>query len=116
VAIPTLAAGLASLAGAIVFGILPLAADPAYHAGQPAQAVKLDPLQARYHRALGDQLIAAGSIRAGVVELRRAGDLGDEDAQTWVTLGNAERRLDNPQAAQLAYARARAIDPAIIIP
>ena len=113
--IPTLAAGLAAVAAAAYFGILPLVADLAYHAGQPAQAVRLYPFQARYHRALGEALVAAGRLSAGAVELRRAGDLGDDEAATWVELGNAERALGKPQAAQNAYARARAIDPAVII-
>jgi O-Antigen ligase len=114
--IPILAAGLATLAGAVYFGILPLVADVAYHAGQPAQAVKLDPFQARYHRALGEEQIGAGLVPAGAAELRRAGDLGDDDAATWVELGDAERALGNQQAARDAYARARAMDPAITTP
>ena len=115
-AIAILAAGLAALAGAVYFGILPLVADVAYHAGQPAQAVRLDPLQARYHRALGEELIAAGRVAEGALELRRAGDLGDDDAATWVELGDAQSTLGNQQAARFAYARARAMDPAIATP
>jgi O-Antigen ligase len=110
------AAALATLVGAVYFGILPVIADIAYHAGQPAQAVHLDPLQARYHRALGEQLVAGGRLSAGIAELRRAGDLGDDDAATWVELGDAERSLGNAQAARAAYSRARAIDPAIATP
>jgi O-antigen ligase len=111
-----LAAGIATLAGAVYFGILPLVADVAYHASQPGQAVALDPLQARYHRALGEELVAAGRVAAGAAELRRAGDLGDDDAATWVELGNAQSTLGNQQAARDAYARARAMDPAIATP
>jgi hypothetical protein len=114
--IATLAAGVVGLGAAVYFGIVPLAADIAYHAGQPAQAVGLDPLQARYHRAFGEQLVAAGRVRDGAAELRRAGDLGDDDATTWVELGNAESALGNEPAARAAYARARAIDPAISTP
>jgi len=113
---PMLAAGLATLAGAIYFGILPVVADIAYHAGRPAQAVQLDPLQARYHRALGEQLIAAGRLPAGIAELHRAGDLGDDDGATWVELGDAERLLGDEAAARAAYARAKAINPAITTP
>jgi O-Antigen ligase len=113
--LPIFAAGLAALAAAAYFGILPLVADLAYSAGRPAQAVSLDPLQARYHRALGEKLVAAGQVRAGAAELSRAGDLGDDEASTWVELGDAERALGNQQAARDSYARARAIDPAIII-
>jgi len=113
---PLLAAGLATLAGAIYFGILPVVADIAYHAGRPEQAVQLDPLQARYHRALGEQLVAAGRLPAGIAELHRAGDLGDDDGATWVELGDAERLLGDAQAARAAYSRARAIDPAIATP
>ncbi len=111
-----LAAGLPAVAGAVYFGILPLAADIAYHADQPQQSVRLDPLQARYHRALGEQLVASGRVAAGAVELRLAGDLGDADATTWVELGDAERTLGDPAAARAAYSRAKAIDPAITTP
>lgn len=113
--LPIFAAGLAALAAAVYFGILPFVADLAYSAGRPAQAVSLDPLQARYHRALGEKLVAARQVRAGAAELRRAGDLGDDEASTWVELGDAERALGNQQAARDSYARARAIDPAIIV-
>ena len=111
-----LAAGLATLAGAIYFGILPVVADIAYHAGRPAQAVQLDPLQARYHRALGEQLVAAGRFPAGIAELHRAGDLGDDDGATWVELGDAERLLGDEAAARAAYSRAKVINPAITTP
>ena len=113
---PMLAAGLATLAGAIYFGILPVVADIAYHAGRPEQAVQLDPLQARYHRALGEQLVAAGRFPAGIAELHRAGDLGDDDGATWVELGDAERVLGDEAAARAAYSRAKAINPAITTP
>ena len=114
--IGTMAAGAVVVVGAVYFGILPLAADIAYHAGQLEQSVRLDPLQARYHQALGEQLVAAGRVAAGAAELRRAGDLGDSDATTWVELGDAERTLGDLAAARADYARAKAIDPAITTP
>jgi len=114
--LPVLAVATAALAASVYFGILPMLADIAYHAGRPAQAVTLYPLQARYHRALGEQLVAAGRLADGAAELRRAGDLGDDSAATWVELGDAERALGNRKEAGAAYARARAIDPAISTP
>jgi O-antigen ligase len=111
-----LAASLAALAGGGYFGLLPVVADVAYHAGQPAHAAQLDPLQARYHRALGEQLVAAGHLSAGIAELRRAGDLGDDDAATWVKLGDAARELGDHAAARAAYSRAKTIDSAILVP
>jgi hypothetical protein len=106
-------AGLATLAAAFVFGVLPVAADIASRGGQLSEAVALDPLQARYHSALGGRLVATGQVAGGAAELRRAGDLGDDSASTWVELGNAERVLGDAAAASAAYARARAIDPSI---
>jgi len=103
------ASGVA-LAVAMVFGVLPLAADMAYYADLPAQAVFLDPLQARYHRALGERLVGQGKVAAGAAELGTAGRLGDDDAATWVELGDAEQKLGNAPAARAAYAQARLID------
>ena len=108
--------GIAGSAAAVAFGVLPIVADVAYHAGEPAAAVRLDPLQARYHRALGERLVATGQIMAGAAELRRAGELGEDTARTWVQLGDAERVLGHQAAARAAYARARAIDPSISTP
>ncbi len=105
-----LVASGAALAVALGFGVLPLAADTAYYAGLPAQAVFLDPPQARYHRALGEQLVGQGKVAAGAAELRTAGELGDDDAATWVEMGDAEQKLGHPAAARADYAQARAID------
>ena len=105
-----------TVAVAAYFGILPVIADIAFHASRPALAVQLDQLQARYHQALGERLVAGGRLSAGIGELRRAGDLGDDDAAMWVELGDAEHLLGDEAAAQAAYSKARAIDPAILRP
>ena len=111
-----LAASGAALTVATGFGILPLAADLAYYAGLPAQAVRLAPAQARYHRVYGEQLVAKGQIAAGAAELRTAGILGDDDAATWVELGDADRKLGHQAAARNDYARARELDSSIRTP
>jgi hypothetical protein len=108
-------AGLAVIA-AIFLGALPVLADAAYYRGDARQAVTLDPLQGRYHRTLGEQLVGRGQLAAGAAELRRAGDLGEQDAQVWVELGDAESQLGHAAAARAAYARARAMDPTVITP
>lgn len=105
-----LVTGGLALVIAVGFGVLPLAADLAYYAGLPGQAVFLDPPQARYHRVYGEQLVGNGQIAAGAAELRTAGALGDDDAATWVELGDAERKLGHAAAARTDYARAREID------
>jgi tetratricopeptide (TPR) repeat protein len=88
-----LAAGLA-LVG-LVLAVPPVLADMALYAGKPAQAAALDPLQARYHAALGT-----------LPELRRAVALGDPDPSAYVALGDAEERAGNVAAAQAAYRQA----------
>jgi hypothetical protein len=107
---------LLSIGVAVAFGVLPVLADVGFYRGDLRTAVALDPLQARYHHALGEQLVAQGDLPGGAAELRRAGDLGDQDANVWVELGQAETRLGHNQAARDAYARAREIDPAVRIP
>jgi hypothetical protein len=109
------AAGVA-LAVAVVFGVLPVLADAAYYRGDDRMAATLDPLQARYHRVLGEQLVAQGRLADAAIELRRAGDLGEDDAQVWVELGEAETRLGHRAQATAAYARARQLDPTITTP
>ena len=101
---------------AVAFGVLPLVADLFYYRGQVSVSVLLDPIQARYHRALGEQLIGSGDVRGGAAELRRAGELGESDAGAWVELGDAEQGLGDLAAARAAYARARELDPAISVP
>ena len=91
----------------IGFGVLPVAADFYYYQGRADVAVRLDLLQSRYHRALGEQLVAEGDIAAGAVELRQAADLGEPDPLMWRELGDAETQLGHPGAARAAYARAR---------
>jgi hypothetical protein len=66
-----------ALAGAAAFGVLPVFADVAYYRGDPRLAVSLDPIQARYHTALADQLQANGDSAGAATERRRAGQLGE---------------------------------------
>jgi hypothetical protein len=60
----------------VAFGILPVVADNAYYRGDARLAVTLDPLQARYHSALADQLEAGGDAGGAAAERRRATGLG----------------------------------------
>jgi O-antigen ligase len=110
--------GAAALLNAvIVFGVLPVAADLAYYHGLPAGAAALDPLQARYHRARGDQLTAAGDYPAALKEMRRAADLGEYDPSFYVALGDTEAKLGNADRARAAYRRAYELDrfdPAVL--
>jgi Flp pilus assembly protein TadD len=98
------------LTAVIVFGVLPVAADLAYYHGLPAAATALDPLQARYHRALGDQLAAAGNYPAALKEMRRAAELGEYDPSFYVALGDTEAKLGNAERARAAYRRAYELD------
>lgn len=98
------AAGLAVVV-ALALTVPPLFADVAYRSGRAAQAVALDPLQARYHQALGEQLGPNG--RGGLAELRRARDLGDYDYSFLIELGDAERTAGHPAEARRAYRAAR---------
>jgi O-antigen ligase len=103
-----LGAALAAWAAAtVLLAAAPLAADLAWYAGSPAWAARIDPLQPRYHRALGEKLGGA----AGLAELRLAARLGESDPAFWLELGDAERRAGNPRAAGAAYGQGRRIAP-----
>lgn len=110
-------AGLRSLAAialavlAAVLGVLPVIADARYVRGRADLAVQLDPLQAQYHWALGEGLIAGGDLRRGVAELRTAADLGETEPGLYVELGDREAQIGDRTAARAAYQRALAIDP-----
>jgi Flp pilus assembly protein TadD len=73
--------------------------------------VRIDPLQARYHWALGQGLVANGSAAQGVVEMRLAADLGESEPGLYIDLGDAEARLGRLAAARVDYQRALQIDP-----
>ena len=70
--------GALATVAAIAFGVLPVLADSAYFRGDLRLAVRLDPIQARYHSALADQLEAEGDSEGAGVERRRASELGSQ--------------------------------------
>ena len=85
---------------AVVFAAFPLLADVWYLRGRSDLAVRIDPLQAQYHWAIGT-----------LPELRRAADLGETTPDLYVQLGDAELQAGNRAAAKRAYQRALEIDP-----
>src|SRR5947209_1346908 len=99
---PALAVALAIAAVifAVAFAVLPVLADVWYLKGRADLAVRVDPLQARYHWAIGT-----------VEELRKAADLGETEPDLYVQLGDREAQLGNRAAARRAYQRALQIDP-----
>jgi O-antigen ligase len=113
-AAPTLlrsgAAVLLALA-AIGMGAMPLLADVWYLQGRADLSVVADPLQARYHWGLGQELVGHGSLARGVDQLLLATDLGETTPALYVELGDRETQLGRPDAARNAYRRALEIDP-----
>jgi hypothetical protein len=93
------AASAAILAG-LALVVPTQAADVAYFLGRPDQAAALDPLQPRYHAAIG-----------ALAGLRRAAALNDPDPTTYVSLGDALRAAGHAQQAQAAYRHALEIYP-----
>jgi O-antigen ligase len=104
-----LAVGMA--AAAVWFGMMPVLADVWYSQGRADLAVKVDPLQARYHWSWGQSLVAEGSPQRGVEELRRAAALGATEPDLYVELGDVEKQLGHAGTAVSAYRRALQIDP-----
>jgi hypothetical protein len=96
---------------AVGLGALPLLADTWYLQGKTELAVRFDPLQARYHWALGQGLVANGSKDQGVAELRRAADLGESEPGLYIDLGDVEAQLGRVADARADYKRALQIDP-----
>ena len=96
---------------AIALGALPLLADAWYLQGRLELSVLADPLQARYHWALGQGLVAQGSVARGVDEMRRAADLGESEPGLYVELGDREAQLGRLAVARRDYRRALEIDP-----
>jgi cytochrome c-type biogenesis protein CcmH/NrfG len=107
------AALVAPVAGAavIAFAVLPAVADRYEFAGDHATAAALDPLQAYYHEQVGIAAIDRDDLATAEAELRRAGDLGEDDAGSFAELGNVEAALGNRAAARQSYERAIQIDP-----
>jgi len=96
---------------AIGLGAFPILADAWYRQGRVELSVFVDPLQARYHWALGQGLVAQGSVAQGVDEMRRAADLGETEPSLYVELGDGEAQLGRPADARRHYLRALEIDP-----
>jgi O-antigen ligase len=71
-----LTAAVIATVAAIAFGVLPIIADNAYYRGDARLAVTLDPVQARYHSALAENLEAGGDAQGAAAERRRATELG----------------------------------------
>jgi O-antigen ligase len=102
----------AALAAAVVWlGAMPVLADVWYYRGRLDLSVIVDPLQSRYHWALGQGLVAAGSTTRGLTQLQLAAELGETDPQLYVDLGDTQQRLGHSAQAQAAYRMATVIDP-----
>jgi tetratricopeptide (TPR) repeat protein len=104
-----LAAALAVVAA--VFAVFPVLADVWYVHGRADLAVRIDPLQAQYHWALGQGLVARDDLAGGVAELRHAADLGETEPGLYVELGDREAQLGRRDEARRAYERALQVDP-----
>jgi len=96
---------------AVGLGAFPLLADAWYRQGRAELSVLVDPLQARYHWALGQGFVAQGKVERGVDELRRAADLGETEPSLYVELGDREAQLGRLADARKHYQRALEIDP-----
>jgi O-antigen ligase len=104
-------AAVAMALAAVAFGALPVLADAWYLHGRAELSVQVDPFQARYHWALGQGLVAQGSLARGVDEMRRAADLGESEPGLYVELGDTEAQLSRFADARKDYRRALQIDP-----
>jgi O-antigen ligase len=105
--------GLAVALGltAVLLAAMPVLADVWYSQNRADLAVRVDPLQARYHWSLGEGLIAQGQKSRGVDEMLRAADLGETEPSLYVEIGDAQLKLGRGPQARDAYRRALAIDP-----
>jgi hypothetical protein len=106
-----LAAAIVLVAVAVAFGVLPVMAEAWYSDGRPDLAIRVDPLQAQYRRALGEALIQQGSAAEGLEQLRLAASLGETDPALYVELGDAELQTGNIDAARTDYRKALDVDP-----
>ncbi len=105
------AAAVALVLVALAFGAMPVLAEAWYAQGRSDLAVRVDPLQSQYHRALGESLIAQGSAAEGLAELRLAARLGATDPALYVELGDEELRAGHVGEARSDYQMALTIDP-----
>lgn len=96
---------------AVVLGVLPVLADVWYLQGRLELSMRVDPLQARYHWALGQALVAHGSVARGVDEMRIAAARGETEPGLYVELGDREAQLGRFAEARKEYERALEIDP-----
>ena len=103
------AVGLALVA--VWLGALPVLADVWYFHGRLDLSVVVDPVQAHYHRLLGESLVATGAVSRGVDEMRLAARLGEPDPWLYLELGDGEQRLGESSQARSDYRAALAIDP-----
>lgn len=94
------AAGLAALLLGILCAVPPLVADTAAYAGRDRLAATVDPLQPRYHAAIGTPAQLAQAVR-----------LGSDDPQVLIRLGNDEARRGREAAARRDYRAALALYP-----
>jgi tetratricopeptide (TPR) repeat protein len=102
---------LALVGAAVWLAVMPALAETWNWEGRSDLAVKVDPLQSRYHWNLGRSLTASGDAGAGLAELQRAADLGETEPQLYVDLGDAELKAGDDASARRAYQRALVIDP-----
>lgn len=96
---------------AVLLAAMPVLADIWYHQDRADLSVRVDPLQARYHWALGEGMVAQGQRKLGVDEMLRAADLGESEPGLYVEIGDAQLQLGRISLARDAYRRALAIDP-----
>jgi len=99
------------VAAVLVFGVMPVLADVWYFQGRPDLAIVADPLQGRYHWALGKDLLADGSATRGLNEMLAAAGLGENDPQLYVDIGDAQQGLGRSAEARAAYRMALTVDP-----
>jgi O-antigen ligase len=96
---------------AVVLGVMPVLADVWYSQNRADLAVRVDPLQARYHWSLGEALVARGDRLGGAAEMQSAADLGETEPGLYVELGDTQLELGRRRQARDAYRRALVIDP-----
>ncbi len=96
---------------AVGLGAFPILADAWYRQGRVELSVVVDPLQARYHWALGQGLVAQGSVAQGIDEMQRASEFGETEPSLYVELGDTEAQLGRSADARRHYLRALEIDP-----
>ncbi len=96
---------------AVWLGAMPVLADVWYSHGRLDLAVLADPVQAHYHRLLGESLVATGAVGHGVDEMRLAARLGEPDPWLYLELGDGEQRLGESFQARNDYRTALGIDP-----